>query len=72
MEICFQTKEESKKLQQEAFLKLSGEERFMQFLKLSRKINTLFPPKGKLSFEKRNKDNFFLIHKDLQQNDEMG
>ena len=72
MEICFQTKEESKKLQQEAFLKLSGEERFMHFLKLSRRINKLFPPKYESSFEVRNKGNFLLIHKDLQQDDEMG
>lgn len=66
MELHFQTKEESKKRQQEEFLKLSGEERFMQFLKLSRKINKLFPPKDKLSFEERNKGNFLLIHKDLK------
>lgn len=72
MEIRFQTKIESKKLQQEAFLKLSSEERFMRFLKLSRKINKLFPPKDKLSFEERNKGNFLLIHKDLQDNDEVG
>ncbi|GGE38399.1 hypothetical protein [Psychroflexus planctonicus] len=72
MEVRFQTKEESKKQQQEEFLKLSGEERFMQFLKLSRKINKLFPPKDKLSFEERNKGNFLLIHKDLQEDDEMG
>jgi hypothetical protein len=72
MEIRFQTKEESKKLQKEAFLKLSGEERFIQFLKLSRRINKLFQPKDKLSFEERNKGNFLLIHKDLQDNDEVG
>lgn len=72
MEVKFQSKAESKRQQQEAFLKLSGEERFLQFLKLSRKINKLFPPKDELSFEERNKGNFLLIHKDLQQDDEMG
>ncbi len=51
MEIKFKSKTESKKQQQEAFLKLSGEERFLQFLKLSLRINKLFPPKDELSFE---------------------
>lgn len=72
MEVKFQSKAESKRQQQEAFLKLSGEERFLQFLKLLRRINKLFPPKDELSFEERNKGNFLLIHKDLQQDDEMG
>lgn len=72
MEVRFQTKEESKKQQQEAFLKLSGEERFMEFLKLSRRINKLLPPKNEMSFEERNKGNFLLIHKDLKQDDEVG
>lgn len=72
MEVKFQSKAESKRQQQEAFLKLSGEERFLQFLKLSRRINKLFPPKDELSFEERNKGNFLLIHKDLQHDDEMG
>ena len=72
MEIKFQNKAESKKQQQEAFLKLYGEERFLQFLKLSRRINKLFPPKDELSFEERNKGNFLLIHKDLKQDDEVG
>lgn len=66
MEVRFQTKEESKRLQQEAFLKLSGGERFQQFLLLSRTINRMFPPKNKKSFEERYKGNFLLIHKDLQ------
>lgn len=72
MTIRFQTKEESKQQQQEAFLKLSGEERFMQFLKLSRRINKLFPPKDEMRFEERYKGNFMLIHKDLREDDEMG
>lgn len=71
MEIRFQTKAESKQQQQEAFLKLSGEERFMQFLKLSRKINKHFPPKNEFSFEERNKGNFLMIQKDLLGNDEI-
>ena len=71
MQITFQTKSESKRQQQEAFLKLSGGERFMIFLELSRKINQLFPVKNKVSFEERYKGNFLLIHKDLQDN-EMG
>ncbi|NGZ90603.1 hypothetical protein [Psychroflexus maritimus] len=72
MEVKFQSKAESKRQQQEAFLKLSGEERFLQFLKLSRRINKLFSPKDELSFEERNKGNFLLIHKDLQQDGGMG
>jgi hypothetical protein len=71
MEVRFQSKEESKQQQQEAFMKLSGGERFQQFLLLSRTINRMFPPKNKPSFEERYKGNFLLIHKDLQ-NDEMG
>jgi len=68
MKLRFQTKEESKQQQQEDFLKLLGKERFMKFLKLSRKINKLFPPKERLSFEERNKCNFLLIHNDLKDN----
>lgn len=43
MEIRFLTKEESKKEQLEAFLKLSGAERFYSFLELSRTILKKFP-----------------------------
>jgi len=71
MQVTFQTKSESKRQQQKAFLKLSGGERFMNFLELSRAINRLFPVKNKVSFEERNKGNFLLIHKDLKDN-EMG
>lgn len=35
MDISFTTKEESKRLQKEAFLKLSPEERFKEFIQLS-------------------------------------
>ena len=66
MQIRFQSKEESKRQQREAFLKLSGAERFMRFLELSRAINRIMPVKNKMSFEERNKGNFLMIHKDLQ------
>ena len=59
MEVKFQTKEESKLKQREEFLKLSGGERFMKFLELSRQINRI-PSKHQLSFEERNKGNFML------------
>lgn len=59
MEIRFQTKKESKQQQEEAFLNLSGEERFMKFLQLSRTINRL-PLKNINSFEERNEGNFLL------------
>ena len=58
MEIRFQTKEESKRLQREKFLKLSPGERFIQFLELSRHINQ-YPS---LKSEK-NKNNFILSKK---------
>lgn len=62
MEIKFQTKKESKLQQQQAFLNLSGEERFMKFLELSRTINRL-PMKNRNSFEQRYKSNFLLTEK---------
>lgn len=65
MEIKFQTKEESKKQQEQAFLELSGAERFIRFLEMSRVINKIMPVKERLSFEERNKGNFLMIHKDL-------
>lgn len=71
MEIRFQTKEESKQQQEEEFLKLSGEERIMRFLQLSRRINSLMPVNDRMSFEDRNKGNFLLIHKELE-DDEVG
>ena len=41
MQIKFTTKEESKKEQQEAFLKLSKSDRFLLFLKLSKMFNQM-------------------------------
>lgn len=41
MQIKFTSKEESKKEQQEAFLKLSKSERFLLFLKLSMMFNQM-------------------------------
>jgi hypothetical protein len=58
MEIRFQTKEESNQLQQEDFLKLSGAERIQSFLKLSRRINQLFPPKEEVKINPKN----FIIY----------
>ena len=43
MEIKFQTKEESKKMQQQAFLQLSPMERFYRFLELAEASKKLFP-----------------------------
>ena len=69
MKVKFQSKEESKKQQQQEFLKLSGAERFFRFLEMSRAINSIMPVKDRLSFEQRNKGNFLLIHKDLKDNE---
>jgi hypothetical protein len=41
MQIRFNTKEESKKEQQEAFLKLSKSDRFLLFLKMSKMFNQM-------------------------------
>ncbi len=46
MKITYQTKEESKKKQEEAFLALSGGERFMRFLELCEAMQ-MFPTKAK-------------------------
>lgn len=56
MEIRFQTKEESNKRQLENFLKLSGEERIYNFLKLSYLMKK-FPTKS----SPKQKDNFTII-----------
>lgn len=56
MELKFQTKEESKKLQQEEFLKLTKVERFYQFLRLSEMANR-FPTK----YKPMEKDNFIIL-----------
>jgi hypothetical protein len=55
MEVRFQTKEESNKLQQEAFLKLTKVERFYQFLRLSEMANR-FP----IKFKPMEKGNFII------------
>ncbi|MFP9113716.1 hypothetical protein ACLI1A_07220 [Flavobacterium sp. RHBU_3] len=43
MKVTFTTKQESKAAQQEAFLKLSGGERFASFVRLSNTILSTFP-----------------------------
>lgn len=43
MQITYTTKEESKAAQQEAFLKLSGYERVVSFVRLSKSIQAIFP-----------------------------
>lgn len=48
MQIKFQTKEESNKEQNEAFLKLSKSERVARFFYLSNKILKTFPTKDKM------------------------
>lgn len=55
MEIRFETKEESNKRRQEEFLKLSGHERFMAFLKLMQDMKQ-FPTSAK----PEKKDNFVI------------
>lgn len=56
MKIRFQTKEESKKEQREAFLKLTPAQRMEKFFELSRKINQLPAARKK----KINPDNFII------------
>lgn len=58
MEIKFQTKEESNKAQQEAFLKLSKIERFYSFLHLMYAMKD-FPSK----YKDEKKDNFKIVIK---------
>ena len=55
MKISFQTKEESKRKQEEAFLALSGGERFMKFLELQEAMQ-MFPTQAK----PEKKDNFVI------------
>jgi hypothetical protein len=55
MQISFTTKEESKAAQQEAFLKLSGAERVMSFVRLSKKMRAF-----QSSAPERGKDNFWI------------
>ncbi len=58
MEIKFQSKEESKKNQEEEFLALSREERFLRFIELSNSI-LKFPSKT----DKSDDSNFQLTRK---------
>ncbi len=58
MEIKFQSKEESKKRQEEEFLALSREERFLRFIELSNSF-LKFPSKTAQSDD----SNFQLIRK---------
>lgn len=55
MKITFRTKEESNRLQEETFLKLSRAERVLQFFKLSKRIKQ-FPTKDIIE----NKNNFVI------------
>jgi len=57
MEIKLQTKEESNRQQEEAFLKLSKPERVWRFFELMQKSKNLLPIK-----EKPNKNNNFIIN----------
>lgn len=63
MDIKFQTKEESKQQQLEAFLKLSGGERVWRFFWLSHQINRL-PRK-----QKNEKSDNFIIHINIENAD---
>ena len=56
MEINYRTKEESKKAQKEAFLKLTGAERILKFLELQEAMS-LFPTKVK-----KDRSEHFVIH----------
>lgn len=60
MKIEFRTKEESNRLQEEAFLALSPHERFMEFLKLSQRIKR-FKIKNGLEDDEEDNNNF-VIH----------
>ena len=57
MKISFQTKEESNKKQLEDFLKLSGAERVLSFMRLSTEIKRNFP--SQLKSEKSS--NFTIV-----------
>jgi hypothetical protein len=65
MQITYTTKEESKAAQQEAFLKLSGYERVVSFVRLSEKILSTFSS-NKPAEEK---NNFVLDFHKLRNND---
>ncbi len=50
MQLVFRTKAEAKKEQEEAFLRLSGEERLKVFFALSRKIMREYPSSVERSY----------------------
>lgn len=52
MEMRFQSKEESNRMQEEEFLKLSGAERFFAFLELSRAVMRQFPQQAEKDLSK--------------------
>jgi len=64
MEITFQTKEESNKERETAFLKLTGAERISSFLNLMEQVSK-FPTK----YKKKKTNNFLII---LPSQDELG
>jgi len=59
MEIRFETKEESKQRQLQAFLQKSPDERFLTFLKMSEAYAQLFGVKN----NRKNKNNFIIKKK---------
>lgn len=63
MEVKFQTKEESKQQQLEAFLKLSGGERVWRFFWLSSQLNCL--PRKNVNEKSYN----FIIHLNIENAD---
>lgn len=65
MQVSFTTKEESKAAQQEAFLKLSGYERFVAFVRLSEQILSTFPSSAK----EDDKGNFIIDASMRKRND---
>ena len=64
MKIIFQTKEESNKERETAFLKLTGAERISSFLNLMEQVSK-FPTK----YKKKKTNNFLII---LPSQDELG
>lgn len=54
MKISYTTKEESKKIQKEEFLKLSGAERLMEFFRISTLVKRLPRSKDIPKSEKKN------------------
>jgi len=61
MKIRYLTKEESNQLRKEEMLANPPSDRFLAFLKLSKRMNSLFP--SSITFEERTKGNFVLKRK---------